>query len=395
MAAGGPGGAVHLPPTTMPTAMGGAGGEEHLPPHTMTPLRYWPAILSVASYTPGKPIEELERELGITEVVKLASNENPLGPSPKAIEALRRALAGVHRYPEGRGTVLRAKLAERLNVSPDEVILGNGSNEIIELLVRGFVTAGDEAVMADLTFSLYPLMVTVARGTPVKVPLKDGRHDLQAMASAVTAKTRLVFLCNPNNPTGTMVNAAELTRFLAAVPDSVVVVIDEAYVDYVTAPDFPRSIELRHSGPPVIILRTFSKLHGLAGLRIGYGIARRELIAYLDRIHQPFNTNQLAQLAAAAALEDEPHLVASRRVNEEGKAFLEKLFAELKWPVYPTQANFLYVETGRDAKGLYDALLRQGVIVRHIEGSRLRVTVGRPEENQRFAEALRRVISGS
>jgi histidinol-phosphate aminotransferase len=366
------------------------------------PIRFWPDILSVASYTPGKPIEELERELGITEVVKLASNENPLGPSPKAIEALRRAVASVHRYPEGRGTVLRAKLAERLNVSPDEVILGNGSNEIIELLVRGFVTAGDEAVMADLTFGLYPLMVTVARGTPVKVPLREGRHDLQAMASAVTAKTRLVFLCNPNNPTGTMVNAAELTRFLAALPDSVVVVIDEAYVDYVTAPDFPRSLELLRSGPPVIVLRTFSKLHGLAALRIGYGIARRELIAYLDRIHQPFNTNQLAQLAAAAALEDEPHLAASRRVNEEGKAFLEKLFAELQWPVYPTQANFLYVEThptdggraGRDAKGVYDALLRQGVIVRHIEGSRLRVTVGRPEENQRFAEALRRVISG-
>jgi len=360
----------------------------------MPSLRFWSEILSVASYTPGKPIEELERELGVTEAIKLASNENPLGPSPKAMEALRRAIANVHRYPEGRGTALRARIADRFKVSPDEVILGNGSNEIIELLVRGFVTAGDEAVMADLTFSLYPLMVTVARGTAVKVPLKEGRHNLTAMAAAVTPKTRLVFLCNPNNPTGTMVNAVELNRFLAALPDSVVVVIDEAYVDYVTAPDFPRSLELRlpPTVPPVIVLRTFSKLHGLAGLRIGYGVARRELIAYLDRIHQPFNTNQLAQLAATAALDDEQHLAASRRVNEEGKAFLQKFFAELKWPVYPTQANFLYVETGRDAKALYEALLRQGVIVRHIEGSRLRITVGRPEENQRFADALKRII---
>jgi histidinol-phosphate aminotransferase len=281
-----------------------------------------------------------------------------------------------------------------LKVSPDEVILGNGSNEIIELLVRGFVTAGDEAVMADLTFSLYPLMVTVARGTPVTVPLREGRHDLQAMASAVTAKTRLVFLCNPNNPTGTMVTAAELNRFLTAMPDSVVVVIDEAYVDYVTASDFPRSLELLRSGPPVIVLRTFSKLHGLAALRIGYGIARKDVIAYLDRIHQPFNTNGLAQLAATAALEDDAHLAASRRVNEEGKTALYALFTELEWTALPTQANFIYVETGRDAKGLYNALLRQGVIVRHIEGSRLRVTVGRPEENRRFAEALRRVLSG-
>ncbi|HUJ79267.1 MAG TPA: histidinol-phosphate transaminase [Nitrospiria bacterium] len=361
----------------------------------MPPLRYWPDILSVASYIPGKPIEELERELGIKEAIKLASNENPLGPSPKAVEALRRALAGVHRYPEGRGTALRARLADRLKVSPDEVILGNGSNEIIELLVRGFITAGDEAVMADLTFSLYPLMVTVSRGTPVTVPLKDGRHDLRAMASAVTPRTRLVFLCNPNNPTGTMVTAAELNRFLAALPDSVVVAIDEAYVDYVTAPDFPRSLELLRSGPPVIVLRTFSKLHGLAALRIGYGIARRELIAYLDRIHQPFNTNGLAQLAATAALEDEAHLTASRRVNEEGKLSLRNYFAGLKWPVYPTQANFLYVETGRDARALYEALLREGVIVRHIEGSRLRITIGRPEENQRFANALNKVLSGT
>jgi histidinol-phosphate aminotransferase len=359
----------------------------------MTPLRYWPDILSVASYTPGKPIEELEREMGIKEAIKLASNENPLGPSPKAIEVLRRALAGVHRYPEGRGTVLRARLADRLKVSPEEVILGNGSNEIIELLVRGFVTAGDEAVMADLTFSLYPLMVTVSRGTPVTVPLKEGRHDLEAMAEAVTPRTRLVFLCNPNNPTGTMVTAAELNRFLTALPDSVVVVIDEAYVDYVTAPDFPRSLELLRSGPPVIVLRTFSKLHGLAALRIGYGIARKDVIAYLDRIHQPFNTNGLAQLAAAAALEDEAHLAASRRANEEGKAQLYALFNDIHWTALPTQANFIYVETGRDAKALYEALLREGVIVRHIEGSRLRITVGRPEENRRFAEALRRVIS--
>jgi histidinol-phosphate aminotransferase len=356
-------------------------------------IRYWPDILGIAPYTPGKPLEELEREFGIRDAVKLASNENPLGPSPKAMEALRQAIVNIHRYPDGPGTALRARLAERLKVSPDEVILGNGSNEIIELLVRGFLTAGDEAVMAGLTFSLYPLMVTVAHGTPVRVPLRDGRHDLEAMAAAVTPKTRLVFLCNPNNPTGTMVTASDVQRWLAVLPDTVVVVIDEAYVDYVTDPAFPRSLELRRTGPPVIILRTFSKLYGLAGLRIGYGIARRELIAYLDRIHQPFNTNRLAQIAAAAALDDDAHLSASRRVNEEGKATLYALFHELGWTALPTQANFIYVETGRDGHALYEALLREGVIIRHIEGSRLRVTVGRPEENQRLADALRRVLA--
>ncbi len=359
----------------------------------MAPIRYWPEILGIAPYVPGKPVEELERELGIRDAVKLASNENSLGPSPKAMEALRQAIANVHRYPDGPGTPLRVKLAQRLKVAPDEVILGNGSNEIIELLVRGFVTKGDEAVMADLTFSLYTLMVTVAHGTPVRVPLRDGRHDLEAMAKAVTPKTRLFFLCNPNNPTGTMVTAAEFTRLLARLPDTVVVVADEAYVEYATDPDFPHSISARLSGPPVIVLRTFSKLYGLAGLRIGYGIARRELIAYLDRIHQPFNTNRLAQIAAAAALEDEPHLVASRRVNEEGKAFLFALFAELGWTAYPTQSNFIYADTGRDGRLLYEALLREGVIVRHIEGSRLRVTVGRAEEHQRLADALRRVVA--
>jgi histidinol-phosphate aminotransferase len=290
--------------------------------------------------------------------------------------------------------VLRARLAEGLKVSPDEVILGNGSNEVIELLVRGFLTAGDEAVMADLTFSLYRLMVTVAHGTPVRVALRDGRHDLEAMAAAVTPKTRLVFLCNPNNPTGTMVTASDVQRWLAVLPDTVVVVIDEAYADYVTDPAFfPRSFDLRRTGPPVITLRTFSKLYGLAGLRIGYGIARRELIAYLDRIHQPFNTNRLAQIAAAAALDDDAHLSASRRVNEEGKATLYALFNEVGWTALPTQANFIYVDTGRDGHALYEALLREGVIIRHIEGSRLRVTVGRPEENQRLADALRRVLA--
>lgn len=354
--------------------------------------RYWPDILGVAPYEPGKPLEEVQRELGIRDAIKLASNENPLGPSPKAVAALQQAIAGVHRYPDGRATLLRLKLAERLKVAPDELLLGNGSNEIIELLVRGFLVAGDEAVMAAPTFSLYKLMVTVAHGTAVQVPLRDGRHDLDAMAAAVTPKTRLFFLCNPNNPTGTMVSAGELNRLLAAIPESVVVVIDEAYVEYVTDPDFPHSLELRHSGPPVIVLRTFSKLHGLAGLRIGYGVARRELIAYLDRIHQPFNTNQLAQIAAAAALADEAHLAASRRVNEEGKATLYALFNELGWTALPTQANFIYVETGRDGRRLYDALLRDGVIVRHIEGSRLRVTVGRPEENRRFADTLKKVL---
>ncbi|MEW6324789.1 MAG: histidinol-phosphate transaminase [Nitrospirota bacterium] len=356
------------------------------------PLYYWPEILGVAPYVPGKPVEELERELGIRDAVKLASNENPLGPSPKAMAALREAIANVHRYPDGPGTPLRVKLAERLKVSPEEVILGNGSNEIIELLVRGFVTAGDEAVMADLTFSLYKLMVTVAHGTPVQVPLRDGRHDLDAMAAAVTPRTRLFFLCNPNNPTGTSVTSTEFTRLLGRLPDTVVVVVDEAYVEYATDPNFPNALNERLAGPPVIVLRTFSKLYGLAGLRIGYGVARRELIAYLDRIHQPFNTNRLAQIAAAAALEDEPHLIASRRVNEEGKAVLFSLFAGLGWSATPTQSNFIYVETGRDGRRLYEALLHEGVIVRHIEGTCLRVTVGRPEENQRFADALRKVL---
>ncbi|HET9574917.1 MAG TPA: histidinol-phosphate transaminase, partial [Nitrospira sp.] len=281
-------------------------------------LHVHPDIAALSPYLPGKPIEELQRELGLTRVIKLASNENALGPSPKALAVINDSTATLHRYPDGGAFRLREALADRWKVTSDHIILGNGSDEILGLLARTFLSPGDEAVMADHTFVIYKMEVMAAHGKAVTVPLKQWRHDLTAMADAVTARTRLLFLCNPNNPTGTMVSAEEVARLLARVPEQVVVVFDEAYFEYVRSSAFPDSMAYVKQGRNAIVLRTFSKIYGLAGLRIGYGVTTPEITNLLNRVRPPFNANSIAQRAALAALGDDEHVAKSRAVNQAG-----------------------------------------------------------------------------
>lgn len=349
-------------------------------------------IKNLVPYAPGKPLEELERELGIKQAIKLASNENPLGPSKKALEAIGKSLGRLHRYPDGGGFYLRGALSRKWNLSPESVVLGNGSNEIIELLIRTFMSPGDNAVTSENTFSVYRLIVTAANGNITAVPMKDGRYDLAKIAENITAKTRLVFIANPNNPTGTIVGSQEINDFLGRIPEDVLVVFDEAYAEYAVSPDYPDSLSYLREGRNVVILRTFSKIYGLAGLRIGYGLMKPEIADMLNRVRQPFNTNSLAQIAALAAIEDEEHVKESIRINNEGKDFLYKEFDSLGIKYIPTEANFIYFQAGEDGKRIFDAMLKQGVIIRHIGGANLRVTVGLPEENRRFVEALRAVM---
>ncbi len=355
-------------------------------------IRVHPDIAKLVPYSPGKPLDELERELGIHGAVKLASNENPLGPSPKALAALDERKETVHLYPDGGAHDLTRALADRWKVSGNQIVVGNGSDEIISLLVKTFVYPSEEAVMADHTFVMYKLAVTGGHGVCVEVPLKDWRHDLPAMARAVTGRTRVVFVCNPNNPTGTMVTRDEVREFMAAVPDDVIVVFDEAYYEYVRDPHYPDTLDYVRQNRPVVVLRTFSKIYGLAGLRIGYGITTPEIVEYLHRVRNPFNANTLAQFAARAALGDERHVAASRALNEAEMASVDNGLRALGLAPLPSQANFLFFDTHRNGRDVFDRLLREGIIVRHLGGSMLRVTIGRPEENRRFLKALSNVM---
>lgn len=352
-------------------------------------------VASLVPYPPGKPIEELERELGITGSIKLASNENPLGPSKKAVKAVAEALSNLHRYPDGSCYYLKERLSGRLGVSQDSLIFGNGSNEIIELLVRAFIKEGDEVVMADPSFAVYPIAVKSVGAISILVPLKDMRHDLQAMQKAITPRTRVVFIANPNNPTGTIVSADELERFMAEIPDDVIVCIDEAYFEFVENREYPDSLKYLSGTRPVLVLRTFSKIYGLAGARIGYGIAHPELIGYLGRVRQPFNVNSLAQVAALGALEDTEHTEATRRNNAEGLKYLYGEMDRLGFEYVPTEANFFLIKVG-DGRAVYDGLLKKGVIVRPMAsyglGEYIRVSVGLPDENRRFAESFAQAV---
>lgn len=350
-------------------------------------------IASLVPYVPGKPIDELERELGIPRAIKLASNENPLGSSPKAVAVLAETAAALHRYPDGGAHRLRAALADRYKLTPEHVILGNGSDEILGLLARAFLSPGDEAVMADQTFVIYKMEVTAAHGKPVIVPLTQWQHDLAAMTEAITDRTRLVFVCNPNNPTGTMVTASDVNAFMRRVPDDVIVIFDEAYYEYVQDQHFPDSLDWVTQRRNAVVLRTFSKIYGLAGLRVGYGLTTPEIAGYLNRVRPPFNVNTMAQRAALAALTDDEHVARSRALNAAEMATVRAGLVALGFQPVPSQANFLLFDVGRDGRAVFEALLRQGVIVRHIEGRLLRVTIGLPEENRYFLDALKKVLS--
>ena len=350
-------------------------------------------IKNITPYVPGKPIEELERELGIRDSIKLASNESPAGPSPLAVRALRGSFSGLNRYPDGTSHYLKAALSGKLGIDGDEVLFGNGSNEIIELAVRTFMSSGDEAIMAHPSFVVYSMIVQAAGGKNIIVPLKDWRHDLDAMASAITDQTKIIFIANPNNPTGTINTASEMDSFMEKVPEGVLVVIDEAYYEYVSSTDYADSMKYFRNGRDVLVLRTFSKIYGLAGLRIGYGIADASIITEMNKVRQPFNINTPAQKGALAALNDSEHIAKAKKINERGKKYLYKELRKMKFNFIPTEANFIYIVLGEDiAARLYNDLLGQGVIVRPMGPREIRVTIGLPKENKRFVTALKTVI---
>jgi len=352
-----------------------------------------PHILALEPYQPGKPIEEVERELGIQGSIKLASNENPLGPSPRAVAALREACDGIHRYPDGASFNLRRALARRLGVGTEQLVFGSGADEVLELLAKTLLGRGDEVVYAWPSFAMYPIVVKGMGATPVPVPL-DAKlvHDLPAMTRAVTPRTKLVFVCNPNNPTGTSVGAEAFADFVSALPADLVLAIDEAYFEFVRRSDFPDSLAWVARRPGTIVLRTFSKIFGLAGLRIGYGIADPELAGYLQRARHPFNVNRLAEVAALAALDDEEHARRTRDLNAAGIEYLTRELTSLGYRVWPSDANFVLVRTG---PGVHEALLREGVIVRPMEGfgltDHIRISIGTAEENERLVKTLQRI----
>jgi len=354
-------------------------------------------IARLRPYVPGKPIEEVQRELGLTDVIKLASNENPLGPSPRALEALAAAAGGVALYPEGSAPVLRRAVAQATGMPEDTLVFGNGSDEVLHLLALTFLQPGDETVQGDPSFAMYEIYATQCDAVPVLVPLKNFTHDLDAMADAVTDKTRLVFVANPNNPTGTFVRRDAVVRFLDRIPPRVLVVFDEAYDEYVSDPDKPDLRPLVLEGRNVVILHTFSKAYGLAGLRVGYGIMRPELAALLNRVRSPFNVSLPAQAAAAAALGDTEHVARTVALNAEGRRYFYGEFERLGLAYVPSEGNFVLVDVGRDARAVFEALQHKGVIVRSAHGMGLprhiRVTTGTMPQNQRFIAALKAVLA--
>lgn len=364
----------------------------------MSQLPYKPSIQAVHPYKPGKPISEVERELGLNDVIKLASNENPLGPSPKAIKAVSKVLRELHLYPDGGSFYLIEGLSQSLKVPAENLVIGNGSNEIIELLARGFVSEGDEVLSSEGTFLVYPILTQVCGARYVTVPMKDFSYDLVNLAKKISAKTRLVFIANPNNPTGTYVSRREVEAFLKKVPGRVMVCFDEAYFDFVEAHDFPDIQSLILAGRKnVCILRTFSKAYGLAGLRIGYGVFHPETAAYLHKIRQPFNVNSLAQAAALASLQDKSFLKKTQKLTFDGRRFLGKEFEKMRLPYLKSQANFVLVDAGFDGDVIFNRMLKQGVIVRSMKSygfsTWIRVTVGKPAQNRKFLKCLKQCLS--
>jgi histidinol-phosphate aminotransferase len=356
-----------------------------------------PQLRDLAVYEPGKPIEETARELGADahQIIKLASNENPLGPSPKALAAMRDALGSAHLYPDGGGFYLREALAKKLAVSREHLILGSGSNEIIEFFGHAFLGRGDDIVTSEHAFIAYKLVAAVFGGHTIEVPSPDLRHDLDGIIGAITQKTRLIFIANPNNPTGTLAGQEEIDRFIERVPPSIVVVFDEAYFEYLDNP--PDTLRFVHAGRNIAVLRTFSKIQGLASLRIGYGIARPELIQVLQKTRQPFNVSGIAQAAALASLEDDEHRRATKRITDEGRAYLQKEFAAMNLRFVPSAANFVLVNVGNGLK-IFRALLEQRIIVRALKGYNLpewiRISVGTMEQNRRCIAALKELLPG-
>lgn len=355
-----------------------------------------PWIEALVPYVPGKPIEETEREHGIKGAIKLASNENPLGPSPLAMEAARRALAKCALYPDASHHALRRALAERHGVAPDQIAVGNGSNDIIDLVARAFLGDGDEALASHGAFLMFAIAVQTAGKKLVVAPAPNRVFDLEQMARSLTPRTRVVYLANPDNPTGAWCGRAELQAFLERVGPEVMVVVDQAYAEFVRDPAYPDCTQWLARWPRLVTLRTFSKIYGLAGLRVGYAVANRDVVQYLDRVRMPFNVNGVAQAAALAALDDEEFVERSRQLVWQGVDFLTRKLPELGITVLPSQGNFVFADLGRPAAPVYEALLKRGVIVRPIANygfpTAVRISVGLPGELERLVAALREVL---
>jgi histidinol-phosphate aminotransferase len=355
-------------------------------------------LRDIAVYEPGKPIEETARELGVdpSSIIKLASNENPLGPSPKAVQAMRAALENAHLYPDGSGFYLCKAIAAKLGVAVENVILGNGSNEVLEFLGHAFLDGEreDEVIASKYAFVVYKLVATSFGARLIEVQTPDYQQDLQAMLEKVSAKTRLVFIPNPNNPTGTLISQRDIDSFMSRVPENVIVVFDEAYFEFLDDP--PDTLRFVREGRNVIVLRTFSKIHGLAGLRIGYAVAKPDVIEVLHRTRQPFNVNSIAQAGALAALNDDAHLRETKRVVDEGRAYLQEQFSKMQIPFVPGVANFLMANVG-DGCAVFEKLLRRKIIVRPLKGYGLpewvRISVGTMEENKKFIAALKDLMN--
>ncbi len=354
-------------------------------------------VRSIESYVPGKPLEELEREYGISDSVKLASNENPLGPSPRAVAAIRDGLAGLHRYPDGAGHQLVKRIAEFNGISMENIVIGNGSDDIIALLFRALVKPGDKVIVPRPSFLMYEISAKAAGANIDSVPLRDLKMDLAEMADRIDDNTRMVFVCNPNNPTGSIISQEAFDRFMDRIPDGVVVVVDEAYIEFARDPDCLKTGRPEDLERPIVTLRTFSKVYGLAGLRVGYGIMPAELADMLHRVRQPFNVNSLAQAAALAALDDTDFFKRTLDVVHDGLADLYAGLDRLGISHFDTQTNFFLIDVGRPAQVVFEAMLREGVIVRSMKSygfpSHIRVNVGLEEENRRFLNALENVLS--
>ncbi len=353
-------------------------------------------VKKLVPYLPGKPVEEVEREFGIKNSIKLASNENPLGPSRLAMKAIEDMVGQVHRYPDGGCFYLKRKIASFLEVKEKNLIIGNGSNDLLELIARTYLSQNDEAIYGEYAFIVYPIVVQSVGARHVISPMPELVHDLKDFSSRVTDRTKIIFLANPNNPTGTIFRKADFESFLSVVPDSVLIVVDEAYFEYVNDESYPDTLQYHGNFPNLITIRTFSKIYGLAGLRIGYAVASESVTTYVNRVRQPFNVNSVAQTAALAAIDDSDHLAYTKEVNETGMEFLEKGFDDLGIKFIRSCTNFILIDLQQDVMPVYHELLKEGVIVRPVGGyglkSHLRVTIGTERENRKVIRSFKKVL---
>ncbi len=354
-----------------------------------------PCVLNIKTYKPGKPIAELKRELRLKKVYKMASNENALGASPKAISAIKKSLSSINRYPDGESFCLKKALSKKYGIKPERIIVGNGSDEIIVLAIRAFINKGDEVIIAQPTFLIYKLAALLADAKVITVPLKAFRYDLPAMKEKITPRTKLIFIANPDNPTGSYVSREEVEIFLKGLPKNLIVFFDEAYFEYVEAKDYPDTTKYTNR-ENIIVARSFSKAYGLSGLRVGWATASKEIVGYLNQVREPFNVNRLAQIGAQAALADRKHIARSRQLVRRGRKFICDEFKALNLFFIPTVTNFILVNVDVDGQVVYQRLLRQGIIVREMSGwglkNFIRVTIGTAKENRLFVDKFKKIL---